>query len=177
MELEARSSHNSQIAPAETDSNENEKANTNDKANAARISAKQSNSSALVSIAPATQTRTERVIFSTTPDILLDQAQRIEVWPLAQSACNDSTSSTRSSSFRPSHSHLLMFARDIRERVGENETVTGCEMVAYPCDQDGRVALWTHRYACCALNFPLAAQKLRLQIVNEMATLHHIENL
>ena len=159
METEARSSHNS---PDVTDVEAHIEPHLAAKLNAALDP---DSSTTLLALMPSP--KTERLIFSTRPDVLLEQAQRIEVWPLPEGEhLTNSESSTRSS-------HLLLFARDMRE----GETVSGCELVAYPCDLNGRVVSWTHRFACCALNFPLAAQKLRLQIVNDMAMLHHVENL
>lgn len=160
METEARSSHNlPDVTQVET--------HIEDKLNAA---SELNDSTTLLALMPSP--KIERLIFSTRPEMLLEQAQRIEVWPLPEGEHTSiDASSTRSSHLLSSH--LLMFARDMRE----SETVVGCELVAYPCDLNGRVVSWTHRFACCALNFPLASQKLRLQIVNDMATLHHIENL
>ena len=162
MEIEAHSSHNSHF-----DSNQ-----TDVESLASVLSHEPNASPTSLALIPLAATKPERLVFSTRPEVLLDQAQRIEVWPLPEGEHTSiDASSTRSSHLLSSH--LLMFARDMRE----SETVVGCELVAYPCDLNGRVVSWTYRFACCALNFPLASQKLRLQIVNDMATLHHIENL
>jgi hypothetical protein len=66
-----------------------------------------------------------------------------------------------------------MLARDVKV----NNVVQGCELIAYPCDANGRVRSWCYRYVTHSLNFQMAAQKLRLQIINGMATLHLVENL
>lgn len=162
MEIEAHSSHNSHFDSDQTDVAASANMPPHDP----------DESTMTLALMPLAATKSERLVFSTRPEVLLDQAQRIEVWPLPEGEHTSiDASSTRSSHLLSSH--LLMFARDMRE----SETVVGCELVAYPCDLNGRVVSWTHRFACCALNFPLASQKLRLQIVNDMATLHHIENL
>jgi hypothetical protein len=100
--------------------------------------------------------------FSTVPEILLEEAQRIEIWAVPRDENSDCNLP----------SHLLLMARDSKT----DGVVTGCELVAYPCDAAGRVASWHNRYATSAVNFTTAAQKLRCQIVNGLARLQHIED-
>jgi hypothetical protein len=157
MELEAHSSHNSHLTDFDAAFSEDLMKGLNE----------HEASKKMLALMPPLRVQDER--FSTSPQVLLDQAQRIEVWPLPESGAV--SSSTHAAVEAPTH--LLLMARDTRD----GETVTGCELVAYPCDANGCVVAWTHRYACYALNFALASQKLRIQMVNAMATLHHIENL
>lgn len=171
MEIEARSSHNTpQNTPQNPPVSDKSISDASPDAekNACDTTNVSERSLALMPVL-ALPAQAQRAIFSTLPAVLLEQAQRIEVCALPP----DDAASFPTSSTRCAPTHLLMLARDICE----DKVVSGCELIAYPCDVDGRVASWAQRYACCALNFPLAAQKLRLQIVNEMATLHHIENL
>jgi hypothetical protein len=107
----------------------------------------------------------EKHRFSAVPELLFEQAQRIEVWHLPRVAENGST-------IGRSENHLLVFAQDTRTQ----DVVDGCEIVAYPCDTNGRVSSWAHRYTAQALNFGMAGQKLRFKIINGLAELHLIEN-
>ncbi|HEX8832699.1 MAG TPA: hypothetical protein VF719_00800 [Abditibacteriaceae bacterium] len=112
--------------------------------------------------------------FSTIPEVLLEQAQRIEVWGVPQSnvEANDRAAMTSYDLRDASQpTHLLLLARDTRSA----EIIDGCELVAYPCDMTGHVSSWSHRYSVHGLNFNLAAQKLRFQIVNDLAEMRHVE--
>jgi hypothetical protein len=117
----------------------------------------------------------EKHRFSAVPELLFEQAQRIEVWHLPQedAALNVSTRvAENGSTLGRSENHLLVFAQDTRTQ----DVVDGCEIVAYPCDTNGRVSSWAHRYTAQALNFGMAGQKLRFKIINGLAELHLIEN-
>ncbi len=110
--------------------------------------------------------------FSTNPEQLFDQAQRIEIWHIPFSDV-DSDDRAGITSGTNSDAHILIFARDTKS----GESVDGCEIAAYLCAPNGRVHSWHRRYAENDLNFPLAAQKLRCRIINGMAILHLTENL
>jgi hypothetical protein len=117
----------------------------------------------------------EKSCFSTIPEILLEQAQRIEVWSIPQSTDSpllpwEFTEGREGENARSTY--FLLFARDTKS----SGTIDGCEVVAYPCDAVGRVSNWSHRYASDAINFNTAAQKLRFSIINGLAGLHHVEN-
>ncbi len=98
--------------------------------------------------------------FSVVPEVLFEQAQRIEVWHLPADAEGQGN-------------HLLVFAQDTKT----NDVVDGCEVAAYPCDNAGRVTSWVHRYTERALNLGMATQKLRYKVINGLAELQLVENL
>ncbi|HEX8235812.1 MAG TPA: hypothetical protein VF600_07630 [Abditibacteriaceae bacterium] len=117
----------------------------------------------------------EKSCFSAVPEVLVEQAQRIEVWSIPQSAESALLpwESTESREGDPARStYFLLFARDTKS----SGSIDGCEIVAYPCDAVGRVSSWSHRYTADAINFSTAAQKLRFSIINGLAALHHVEN-
>jgi hypothetical protein len=117
----------------------------------------------------------EKSCFSAVPEILMEQAQRIEVWSIPQGTDSallpwQNIESIESDPARCNY--FLLFARDTKT----SGTIDGCEVVAYPCDSVGRVTNWSHRYASDAVNFNIAAQKLRFSIINGLAAMQHIEN-
>ena len=111
----------------------------------------------------------EKSGFSTAPEVLLEQAQRIEVWNIPQTGGGPSTADAQGET---EFMHFLLLARD----TNTHGAVDGCEVVAYPCDSVGKVYSWSHRYVSHGVNFNMAAQKLRFSIINGLATLQHVEN-
>jgi hypothetical protein len=117
----------------------------------------------------------DKSCFSAIPEILIEQAQRIEVWSIPQgtdSSLQPWQSADNAEGDPARCTYFLFFARDTKS----SGTIDGCEVVAYPCDSVGRVFNWSHRYASEALNFNSAAQKLRFSMINGLATLQHVEN-
>jgi hypothetical protein len=116
----------------------------------------------------------EKSCFSAVPDVLMEQAQRIEVWSIPQGT--DSAPLPWQSADIEGDlarcTYFLLFARDTKT----SGTIDGCEVVAYPCDSVGRVSNWSHRYTSDAVNFNTAAQKLRFSIINGLAVMQHVEN-
>jgi hypothetical protein len=114
----------------------------------------------------------EKSCFSAVPEVIIGQAQRIEVWSIPQSTDGGSLPWESAEGDTARATYFLFFARDTKS----SGTIDGCEVVAYPCDSIGRVSSWSHRYAADALNFNSAAQKLRFSIINGLVALQHVEN-
>ena len=117
----------------------------------------------------------EKSCFSAVPEVLVEQAQRIEVWSIPQvtdSAAMPWQNAENIESDLARCTYFLLFARDTKT----SGAIDGCEIVAYPCDSVGRVSSWSHRYASDAVNFNTAAQKLRFSIINGLAVMQHVEN-
>lgn len=116
----------------------------------------------------------EKICFSAIPEILMEQAQRIEIWSIPQGieSAPQPWQTLDIESDVARCTYFLLFARDTKS----SGTIDGCEVVAYPCDSAGRVSNWSHRYASDAVNFNTAAQKLRFSIINGLAVMQHVEN-